>query len=106
LGLDAGRFPVRPESKRLWEAPDGTGIESLIRPPMAADRPAEGARLAWRLGRSMKDDHVATVVLAHWPDPVSGWYRDLRRVAAYSPVLARWVTLSDYFHRTDRPFES
>lgn len=106
LGLDAGVFPVRPEAKRLWEAPDHSTLESLIRPPMAADRAVEGLRLPWVLARTMKDDHVATLPLAHWPEPVAGWYRDLRRVAAYSPVLARWVTLADYFHLTDRPYET
>ncbi|MBX6315852.1 MAG: glycosyl hydrolase family 38, partial [Isosphaeraceae bacterium] len=80
-------------------------LETLTRPPLAADRPAQGLHLPWRLARSMKDDHVATVPLVHWPDQVAPWYLDLRRVAAYSPVLARWVTLNDYFHLTDRPFE-
>ncbi len=105
LALDDGRFPVPPETKRLWESPDGSHLESLMRPPVAADRPAQGAFLPWRLARTMKDDHVATITLVHWPSPLSGWFLDLRRVAAYSPVLARWTTLSDYFHLTDRPFE-
>lgn len=106
LGFDAGRFPVRPEAKRLWESPDHTNLEALTRPPLAADRAAPGLTLPWRLALSMKDDHVATVPLIHWPEPLAGWYKDLRRVAGYSPVLARWVTLNDYFHLTDRPFET
>jgi alpha-mannosidase len=53
----------------------------------------------------MKDDPAPTLLLAHWPDPVAGWYRDFRRTAAYSPVLLRWVTVNDFFHRSDRPFE-
>jgi alpha-mannosidase len=106
LALDAGRFPVRTESKRLWESPDGADLETLTRPPLAADQPAHGLFLPWRVAKTMKDDHVATVALIHWPSPVAGWYIDLRRIAAYSPVLVRWVTLGDYFHRTDRPFES
>ena len=44
LGFDAGRFPIRPESKRLWESPDGTTLETLTRPPLGADRPATGSR--------------------------------------------------------------
>lgn len=106
LGLDAGRFPVPIESKKLWEGPDATNLESLTRPPIAADRPGEGARLPWRIARSMRDDHVATVPMAHWPNPVAGWYRDLRRVAAFSPVLSRWATLGDYFHLSDRPWDT
>ncbi|HEV3163353.1 MAG TPA: glycosyl hydrolase family 38 [Isosphaeraceae bacterium] len=106
MGFDDGRFPVRPEAKRLWESPDGTSLEALTRPPLAANIPSQGLLIPWRLARSMKDDHVATLPLLHWPSPVAGWYLDLRRVASYSPVLARWVTLSDYFHLTDRPYET
>ncbi|MEO6810823.1 MAG: glycosyl hydrolase family 38 [Isosphaeraceae bacterium] len=106
LGFDAGKFPIPPEAKRLWESPDGSYLETLTRPPMAADRPSQGMMLPWRLAKSMKDDHVATLPLVHWPTPVASWFTDLRRVAAYSPVLARWVTLGDYFSMTDRPFEA
>lgn len=105
LAFDAGVFPVPRESKRLWEASDSSHLETLTRPPLAADRPSEGLRLPWRIGRSMKDDHVATVPMLHWPSPVAGWYRDLRRVASYSPVLSRWATMGDYFHMSDRPWE-
>ena len=106
VGLDDGRFPVRPEAKRLWEAPDGTSLESLTRPPTAADRASDGPRLPWRLATTMRDDHVATLPIAHWPGALAGWALDLARAAAYSPVFARRVTLSDYFHLTDRPFET
>jgi alpha-mannosidase len=106
LGLDAGRFPVYPETKRLWESPDGSYLESLIRPPLAADKAAAGWNLPWRMAATMKNDHVATVPLVHWPLPVAPWYLDLRRMAAHSPVLGRLTTLNDYFHLTDRPYET
>ena len=93
LAFDAGTFPVAKESKRLWESPDGANLESLTRPPLAADRERRPAcSLAWEMAKSMRDDHVATVGLVHWPDEVADWYRDLRRVATYSPVMARWAT--------------
>ena len=106
LGFDAGRFPVCAETKRLWESPDGSYLESLTRPPLAADRPSQGWLLPWRLAATMKNDHVAAVPLAHWPLPVAPWYIDLRRMASYSPVLGRFTTLNDFFHLTDRPYES
>jgi alpha-mannosidase len=106
LGFDGGRFPVVPETKRLWESPDGSSLESLMRPPLAADRPLQGWLLPWRMAATMKDDHVAAVPLVHWPSPVAPWYLDLRRVATYSPVLSRWTTLNDFFHLTDRPYET
>jgi alpha-mannosidase len=106
LAFDAGRFPVRPETKRLWESPDGSSLESLLRPPLAGDRPAQGWLLPWRMAAAMKDDHVAAVPLVHWPSPVAEWYHDLRRAASYSPVLGRFTTLNDFFHLTDRPYET
>ena len=105
MGFDSGKFPIPRESKRLWDAPDGSHLETLMRPPMSADRPSEGLRLPWRIGKTMKDDHVATIPLLHWPLPLAGWYRDLRRTSAYSPVLAKWVTAGDFFHMSDRPWE-
>ncbi len=106
LGLDAGRFPIPAETKRMWESPDGSSLESLMRPPMAADRPLQGWLLPWRMAATMKNDHVAAVPLVHWPQPVAPWYRDLRRAAGYSAVLGRWTTVNDFFHLTDRPYES
>lgn len=103
--LDAGRFPMPVDSKRQWASPEGSTLESIVRPPIAADRPGEGARLAWRIGKSMRDDPSSTLALAHWPSPVAPWFEDFRRTAAYSPTLSRWVTVHDFFHRSDRPFE-
>ena len=106
MGFDAGRFPIRPETKRLWESPDGSSLEALLRPPMAADRPVQGWLIPWRMAATMKDDHVAALPLVHWPRPVAPWYLDLRRAAGYSPVLGRWTTLNDFFHLTDRPYDT
>ncbi len=106
LAFDAGRFPMRPETKRLWEAPEGSSLETLLRPPIAADRASQGWRFGWRLAATMRDDHIATVPVVRWPSPVAGWYADLRQVATYSPVLLRWTTLNDFFHLTDRPYET
>jgi alpha-mannosidase len=106
MGLDAGRFPIRSESKALWESPDGSSLETLFRPPIAADRSSQGWLFPWKMAATMKNDHVAAVPLVHWPDPLAPWYLDLRRAASYSPVLGRFTTLSDFFHLTDRPYES
>jgi alpha-mannosidase len=103
--LDSGRFPIPLDAKRLWASPDGTTLESIIRSPIAADRPVEGAKLAWRIGKTMRDDPSSTLAMAHWPSPVAAWFEDFRRTAAYSPTLSRWVTVHDFFHRSDRPFE-
>lgn len=106
MGFDAGKFPIPAETKRLWESPDDGSLESLLRPPLAADRPAQGWLLPWRIATTMRNDHVGALPLVHWPQPVASWYLDLRRAGSYSPVLGRWTTLNDFFHLTDRPYES
>jgi alpha-mannosidase len=106
LGFDAGKFPIRSEMKRLWESPDGSTLEALNRVPIAGDRPSEGARLPWRLAQTMKDDYTAGLIVVHWSGRVAPWYADLRRVLSFSPVLMRASTVNDFFHHTDRPFES
>ena len=106
MGFDAGKFPISAETKRLWESPDGGSLESLMRPPVAADRAGQGWFLAWRMAATMRNDHVGALPLLHWPEPVAPWYIDLRRAATYSPVLGRWTTLNDFFHLTDRPYET
>jgi alpha-mannosidase len=106
FALDEGRFPIPPQSKRLWEAPDGSSLETLTRPPVSADQPIDGFQLPARIARSMKEDHVATIPFVHWPGSTSGWYEDLLRVARYSPVFGRWTTASDFFHLSDRPWDT
>ncbi len=106
MGFDAGKFPIPAETKRLWESPDGSSLESLMRPPIAADRPLQGWLLPWRIAATMRNDHIGAIPLVHWPEPVAPWFLDLRRTASFSPVLGRWTTLNDFFHLTDRPYES
>jgi len=77
-----------------------------MRPPVAADRASQGWFVAWRMAATMRNDHIGALPLLHWPEPVAPWYTDLRRAAAYSPVLGRWTTLNDFFHLTDRPYET
>src|SRR5204862_182270 len=76
---------------------------TMTRPPLAADRALQGLQLPWRLALTMKDDHVATLPLVHWPSPVAPGFPDLRRVPSYPPVLARGASVNDYFPRTARP---
>jgi alpha-mannosidase len=105
VAFDGGRFPVAPETKRLWESPDGATLETLFRPPLAADDPTSALTLPATLARSLKTDHVAAVPFLHWPTPVAEWFTDLRRSAMYSPVLGRWSTLGRFFELSDRPWD-
>jgi len=101
--LDRGRFPLGPQAKVRWEGSDGSVIDALARLPHDAAKPESFLEFARLMGDTMDSDHVATLVFAHWPDHVSPWYQDLRRIAQISPVLGKFVTLDNYFAETDSP---
>ncbi len=104
--FDDGRFPLPNAAKRLWESPDSTSLEALTSVPLAANAALPALTLPWRLAATMKDDHVATLPFVRWVGEGDEWYADLRRAHGYSPVLGRMTHIGDYFHMTDRPFES
>lgn len=99
--LDDGRFPIGMQIKTKWEGLDGTSIDALARAPLDATKPESYLNLAVKMGESMDMDHVATVCFAHWPSRTSPWYEDLRRIAAFSSALGKFVTLDEYFRETD-----
>ncbi|HND52949.1 MAG TPA: hypothetical protein PLV92_11150, partial [Pirellulaceae bacterium] len=101
--LDDGRFPQGSQLKVRWEGGDGTGIDAVARPPLDASKPQTFLSLAMKLGESMDSDHVATLMLAHWPGQASPWLDVLRRVAKYSPAMGRFVSFEKYFRDTDPP---
>ncbi len=103
--LDDGQFPTASQSKVRWEGLDYSAIDSLVRLPLDANRADTFLGLPRTLGEAMDRDHVATLVFAHWPSQMDTFYTDLRRMAAYGPVLGKFITLSDYFEHTTSPGE-
>lgn len=101
--LDEGQFPRGEQSKLRWEGCDGTAIDAFARLPIDAQVAEHFLNLPIRMGDAMDRDHVATLAFAHWPGSSCTWYEDLRRIAAYAPVLGRFVTLPEYFSDTYSP---
>ena len=99
--MDGGRTPHSDQSKANWEGVDAAQIEVLTRLPQNVSEPSTFLNLARRLSNSMERDHVATVVLAHWPGQDSPWFEDLRRVASRGLALGKFVTLEQYFETTE-----
>jgi alpha-mannosidase len=99
--LDDGQFPVGNQSRIRWEGLDGEAIEALARLPLDASKTENFLQLPEKLGRAMDVDHAASAVLAHWPGQASPWYRDLQRMAQYSPVLGRFASAADCLRRTE-----
>jgi len=100
--LDDGRFPAGNQSKIRWKGVDSPSLEALARVPLDATRPDTFLRLSQKLGDTMDLDHVATAVFAHWPGRSSSWYEDLKRMDAYSPVLGKFITITEYFRETEQ----
>lgn len=104
--LDDGRFPQGSQLKVRWEGLGGAGLDAVARIPLDASKPQTFLSFAMKLGESMDADHVATLLLAHWPGPPSVWHEDLRRIARYSTALGKFVTIEDYFSATEAPSQT
>jgi alpha-mannosidase len=102
-GLEEGKSPDGLQFKVRWEGLDGSAIDAIARTPLDATKPQTFLALATKLGESMDTDHVATLCLAHWPGQASPWIDDLRRIAKYCGALGKWVTVDEYFAKTDQP---
>ena len=103
--LDDGHFPRSGQSKSRWEGLDSSAIDALERLPLDANQAESFLGFPRKMGEAMDLDHVATVVFAHWPGQVSPFFHDLRRSAAYAPVLGKFITLTEYFRHTTRAYE-
>ena len=99
--LDDGHFPSGNHSKIRWQGVGSAEVDSLVRLPIDAALHESFLRLPEKLGDVMDLDHAATAVFAHWPGRSVPWYGDLRRMAPYSPVLGRFVSIADYFQSTE-----
>ncbi|MEX0936330.1 MAG: hypothetical protein WDZ59_00610 [Pirellulales bacterium] len=104
VSFDGGAMPHAEQAKTRWEGCDGSAIDALARMPLDASDPTTFLGYARSMGESMDRDHVATLLLAHWPGTESIWYRDLVRTFAYGPILGKRITLDDYFDTTDTPY--
>lgn len=101
--FEDGRVPEGTQFKVRWEGSDGSALDAIAKPPLDATKAETFLGLAVKMGESMDRDHVATVCLAHWPGMASVWFEDLRRIASYCPALGRFITIEEYFEKTDVP---
>jgi alpha-mannosidase len=101
--LDDGRFPLGPKAKIRWEGIDTSTLDVVARVPDDAAKSETYLALSRKMADSMDNDHVATLLFAHWPAAASPWHDVLRRITRLSPVLGKFVLLDDYFSHTDMP---
>ncbi len=100
--LEEGQFPRGDQSKVRWEGVDSSAIDALTRIPLDASRAESFLSFPTKMGESMDLDHVATIVLAHWPGQACTWYHDLRRICSFAPVMGKFLSIDEYFEQTDQ----
>jgi alpha-mannosidase len=98
--LDDGQFPTSHPSRFQWKGVDQTGIEAIGCVPLDASRAECFLQLAEKLGTAMNFDSAAVVVFAHWPGRSCLWYDDLHRIAAYSPIFGKFLTVDADFEQS------
>jgi alpha-mannosidase len=98
--FDGGPMPKSQQKKTHWGARNGSKIDALSATPLDIARPETWLTLAEQINDSIAHDHVATILLAGWPEQACEYYDDLRRVSAYGPILGRPVTIDEYFRVT------
>jgi alpha-mannosidase len=101
--FEDGRLPEGTQFKVRWEGTDGSALDAVAKPPLDATKAETFLGLAVKMGESMDRDNVATVCLAHWPGQASVWFDDVRRIARHCPALGRFLTIEEYFEKTDVP---
>jgi len=101
--IDDGIYPDAEHSKFRWRGSDETVINSMSRIPLAADSASTYLRFPVRMAESMDHDQVAGLMFARWPDAVGLFFEDLRRSSKYAPVLGRFVTLDQFFEKSELP---
>ena len=98
--LNDGRFPTD-KGAWQWEGLDGSSLAALGQIPLDAGRAAPFLRLPELLGDEMRTSSSPVMVFAHWPGKAACWYHDLRRIAAYGPVLGAFCTVSKYLSEAE-----
>ncbi len=99
--LDDGRFPEAERSKTSWEGAGYSSIDTIGRVPLDARDAGSILQLPEKLGESMDYDYVSMLSFVHWPGQASVFYDDFRRVAKYSAVFGKFVTVDDFFTNTE-----
>lgn len=98
--LDDGLYPDREYGQLNWQANDGTTISSVSRIPVAIDGASSFLRFADRYTESMQEDTNAVMLLARLPQVQTPWLHDLQLASEYSPVLGKFVTMTDFIDQT------
>ncbi|QDU91194.1 hypothetical protein Pla175_46140 [Pirellulimonas nuda] len=89
------------QARTKWTGIDGTELQALCAPPVDAGSPDAAWRLCDDMANAVAHDWAGTLLYAAWPGGRHQSFCDLRRAAAWTDALGKFVTLDEYF--TERP---
>jgi alpha-mannosidase len=79
-----------------FTAPDGKQIDAFVRPPKPGGKIETYFNLGNTWFKTTREDHSATVCIAHDAGSELPWHRDLVALSRLAPVLGTWTTFSQY----------
>ncbi|MFK7766736.1 MAG: hypothetical protein AB8B55_05905 [Mariniblastus sp.] len=95
--LDDGTFPQCSSSNVRWTGDDDRSVLAFGEIPLSAADSGAFVGLGVKLGEAIDSAHMASVVFVHWPDNSCDSFKDLMRIAEYSPLLGTFVDIEEYF---------
>jgi len=98
--FDGTPLPEPGANRIRWQGPDGVAIEAVAQPPLDARAAGTILQLADKIGDAMDHHHACIVSFAHHAGTASPWFAALRRIAAWTTVLGRFVTPATLFAET------
>jgi hypothetical protein len=98
IGFGEESLPAYTTAVINWPSQDGKQVEAFVRKPLSADSPHTFFNLANTLFKTIREDHAATVVLAHTGKPPAPWFLDWMELSRFAPVLGQWTTFSRYLN--------
>ena len=103
MTFDGGKLPDVHGSSMRWVGEDAQTIPALSGIPLQANNSRPFLDLGIRIAKQIDDEHLSTVVFAHWPERYCETYQDLIRITKYGPLLGDFVGLDDYFRAAYDP---
>ena len=97
--FDGTPLPDPGGSRVRWEAA-GAGIETVARPPLAADSCQSVLGLAETLGDALDHDHTAVIQFAHYAGTATRWHQLLRRIGSRCGLVGTFVTPTTLMERS------
>ena len=88
------------QSKIVWQAPDNTSVDALVRYPIDASTYLGFFEFADQFSSQMGQDNIPTSVFALFPGQKSGWLDILRRINRFTSGLGKFVSIEEYFNNT------